>query len=74
MTFSGLGVYRPGLFLDWKPGNFPLGRVLRRAAEKGQVTGERYAGEWQDIGTPERLRKLNQTTSDCFGSSRVIPV
>nr|VFJ68379.1 MAG: MurNAc alpha-1-phosphate uridylyltransferase [Candidatus Kentron sp. FW] len=58
LTFSGLGVYRPGLFLDWKPGNFPLGQVLRRAAEKGQVTGERYAGEWQDIGTPERLRKL----------------
>nr|VFK36382.1 MAG: Nucleotidyl transferase [Candidatus Kentron sp. SD]VFK38597.1 MAG: Nucleotidyl transferase [Candidatus Kentron sp. SD]VFK78624.1 MAG: Nucleotidyl transferase [Candidatus Kentron sp. SD] len=58
LTFSGLGVYRPELFFDWKPGNFSLTQVLRRAVERGQVTGERYTGDWRDIGTPERLQEL----------------
>nr|VFJ96908.1 MAG: Nucleotidyl transferase [Candidatus Kentron sp. LFY] len=57
LTFSGLGVYRPELFFDWE-GNFPLGQVLRHAADRDEVTGERYAGDWQDIGTPEQLRNL----------------
>jgi len=58
LTFSGLGVYRPALFLDSEPERFPLAQVLRRAVERGQVTGERYSGDWSDIGTPERLRSL----------------
>nr|VFJ89744.1 MAG: Nucleotidyl transferase [Candidatus Kentron sp. H]VFJ91283.1 MAG: Nucleotidyl transferase [Candidatus Kentron sp. H]VFJ97816.1 MAG: Nucleotidyl transferase [Candidatus Kentron sp. H] len=58
LTFSGLGVYRPALFLDCKPGNFPLASLLRRAADVGEVTGERYTGGWQDIGTPARLQHL----------------
>ncbi|NNJ83726.1 MAG: nucleotidyltransferase family protein [Gammaproteobacteria bacterium] len=58
LTFSGVGVYRAALFADCKPGNFPLGPLLRRAADGGHVTGERYSGVWQDIGTPERLAQL----------------
>nr|VFK40036.1 MAG: MurNAc alpha-1-phosphate uridylyltransferase [Candidatus Kentron sp. TC] len=58
LTFSGLGVYRPELFAGRGAESFPLGRMLRRAAEEGQVTGERYTGDWRDIGTPERLRGL----------------
>nr|VFK54356.1 MAG: Nucleotidyl transferase [Candidatus Kentron sp. TUN]VFK54864.1 MAG: Nucleotidyl transferase [Candidatus Kentron sp. TUN]VFK60170.1 MAG: Nucleotidyl transferase [Candidatus Kentron sp. TUN] len=63
LTFTGLGVYRPALFLDWEPGNFPLAQVLRRAADRGEITGERYRGDWQDIGTPKRLYELNQTVA-----------
>nr|VFK12109.1 MAG: Nucleotidyl transferase [Candidatus Kentron sp. LPFa]VFK28187.1 MAG: Nucleotidyl transferase [Candidatus Kentron sp. LPFa] len=58
LTFSGLGVYHPALFSGHGPGGFPLGGALRSAAEKGQVTGERYTGDWRDIGTPERLQDL----------------
>ena len=60
LTFSGIGVYRPELFADCKPGKFPLAPLLRQAMEKRQVTGEHYRGTWFDIGTPERLQQLDQ--------------
>jgi N-acetyl-alpha-D-muramate 1-phosphate uridylyltransferase len=27
--------------------------------DRGLVTGEVYAGDWADVGTPERLAQLN---------------
>ncbi len=33
--------------------------ALKDAMSQGQVTGEHYPGLWFDIGTPERLEKLN---------------
>jgi MurNAc alpha-1-phosphate uridylyltransferase len=59
LTFSGIGVYRPALFADREPGGFPLGPLLREAAEAGRVSGEHYAGEWWDVGNAERLGALN---------------
>lgn len=58
-TFSGIGVYRPGLFDECAPGVFALGPLLRAAADRGEVSGELYNGEWDDIGTPQRLRELD---------------
>lgn len=60
LTFAGIGVYRSALFAGLPAGRFPLAPSLRRAAAKGQVTGERYTGGWSDIGTPERLRALDE--------------
>ncbi len=59
LTFSGIGVYRPALFRDCPQGAFPLAPLLRDAMRAGQVNGEHYRGEWQDIGTPERLAALD---------------
>jgi len=60
LTFSGIGVYRPALFAGSAGGAFPLAPLLRRAMEAGQVSGERYAGAWFDIGTPARLAEVNR--------------
>ena len=57
-TFSGIGVYRPGLFQSTPEQIFPLAPVLRQAMRNRQVTGELYRGRWFDIGTPARLAEL----------------
>ena len=62
-TFSGIGVYRRGLFSDQEDGVFPLTPLLRRAVENGRASGEIYSGEWQDIGTPDRLNVLRARLS-----------
>lgn len=59
-TYSGVGVYHPDLFRDCSPGPFPLAPLLRAAMGLGLVSGERHAGRWLDIGTPERLQALDR--------------
>lgn len=70
LTFSGIGVYRPVLFNNWRsvigaaagaeldPPRFRLAPLLRAAMRAGQVTGEHHRGIWTDVGTPERLAAL----------------
>jgi N-acetyl-alpha-D-muramate 1-phosphate uridylyltransferase len=60
LTFSGIGVYRPELFSAIEPGaRAALAPILRAAAARGRVTGERHGGRWVDVGTPERLARLD---------------
>lgn len=59
-TYSGIGVYGPGLFADCAPGKQPLKPLLDNAIADGALTGELYQGVWEDVGTPERLTALNQ--------------
>ena len=57
-TFSGIGVYHPGLFRSVTERVFALAPVLRQAMENRQVTGELYRGRWFDVGTPARLAEV----------------
>lgn len=60
LTFSGVGIYRPGVFEGCRDGVFKLAPLLRAAARAGRVSGELHDGEWMDIGTPERLEELDR--------------
>lgn len=60
LTFSGIGVYRPALFEACQPGAFPLAPLLREAMRSGQVSGEHHPGRWVDVGTPARLKELDE--------------
>lgn len=60
-TFSGIAQYRQAFFAGLEAGKLALAPLLRAAADRGQVSGELFEGEWTDIGTPERLRSLDAT-------------
>ncbi len=57
-TYSGIGLFRPALFEGCTAGKFPLLPVLRRAIAAGRLRGQLHAGELNDVGTPERLARL----------------
>lgn len=60
LTFSGIGIYHRDLFKDLEL-DVPtkLAPLLREAMAKNRVSGEKYAGPWHDVGTPQRLQELN---------------
>ena len=60
-TFSGVALYRPSFFADCEPGRFSLAPMLRSAADASSLTGGVYEGVWEDVGTPQRLEKLNRS-------------
>ncbi|MER1968836.1 N-acetylmuramate alpha-1-phosphate uridylyltransferase MurU [Castellaniella sp. GW247-6E4] len=61
LTFSGIGLYHPALFAGVPTDHpAPLAPVLRAAIARGRVAGEHHRGHWVDVGTPERLRALDQ--------------
>lgn len=64
LTYSGIAVFDPKLFADCHAGRFPLAPLLRAAMARGEVSGEHYRGEWWDVGTPERLKALDQKLRD----------
>jgi len=68
-TFSTIALYRSGLFAPpycaISPGNArgvkaALAPLLRAAMVAGRVSAEMYMGRWADVGTPDRLRDLNE--------------
>mgnify|MGYP001814296400 FL=1 len=60
LTYSGIGLFDPALFASQSRGRFPLAPLLRKAIAAARATGVRHDGEWDDVGTPERLTALRQ--------------
>jgi MurNAc alpha-1-phosphate uridylyltransferase len=60
LTFSGIGIYRRALFEGCSGGSFPLGPLLRGVMANDGVSGEYFSGIWVDVGTPERLKALDE--------------
>ncbi len=60
LTYSGIAVIDPQLFLGCEDGAFKLAPLLRQALREGLVTGERHAGTWVDVGTHERLADVER--------------
>ena len=58
-TFSGIGYYHPDLFKELPQGKRPLAPLLREAMGDDKISGEYFDGDWRDIGTPARLKQLD---------------
>lgn len=60
LTFSGIGAYHPALFAGIARGEKArLAAQLAAPIAEGRVTGEHFRGEWNDVGTPQRLAELD---------------
>ena len=62
LTFSGIGIYHPGMFAHIPRGTAaPLAPLLRAQIAQNKVSGEHHTGRWEDVGTPQRLQQLDNT-------------
>jgi len=61
LTYAGIGIFSPSFFAGVLPGTvMKLRPLLDAAIAAGTLTGERFAGRWVDVGTPQRLAELDQ--------------
>ncbi len=59
VTYAGVGVYTPAFFARMTPGKMSLRPLLDAAIRRDCLGGEYYPGQWEDVGTPERLHTLD---------------
>lgn len=59
LTYANIGVFAPRLFAALRPERARLFPWLYAAARGGRVTGERFAGRWHNVGTPDELARLD---------------
>lgn len=61
LTYAGIGIFSPSFFVGVQSGTvMKLRPLLDAAIATGTLTGERFAGRWVDVGTPQRLAELDQ--------------
>ena len=58
VTYAGLSVMSPELFEGIKPGKAALRPLLDKAITEARLSGQLWSGRWSDVGTPARLREL----------------
>lgn len=59
-TYAGIGVYCRSFFDSCNLAKIPLKPLMLSAANSKKLTGEFFAGFWTDVGTPDRLKALNE--------------
>ncbi len=63
-TFSGVGIYHPALFENIEQGQVAkLAPFIRTAITEHRAAATIHSGQWDDIGTPERLHQINMFIS-----------
>lgn len=60
LTFSGIALYRPEVFLQCQQSRFSLVPLLKECMRSGHVVGEYMPTFWCDVGTVERLTALRE--------------
>ncbi|MED5295480.1 MAG: nucleotidyltransferase family protein [Pseudomonadota bacterium] len=70
LTYSGIALIDPRLVNELPEPCYPVAPLLRQAMASDRVAGTHHHGEWVDVGTPERLKALNQRLSSGHRSSR----
>jgi MurNAc alpha-1-phosphate uridylyltransferase len=60
-TYANIGLFHPECFSDHLPDSaFPLKTVIEKISILRQASGEIYKGLWYNVGTPEKLKVVQQ--------------
>jgi len=60
LTYGSIALLRPDLFAGCAPGVYSMVPMLRAAMKLDRVSGERFDGPWDNIGTMEQLHELDK--------------
>jgi MurNAc alpha-1-phosphate uridylyltransferase len=60
LTYASIALLRPELFADCAPGIFSMVPRLREAMSRDSVSGEKFVGPWDNVGTLVQLQSLDQ--------------
>jgi MurNAc alpha-1-phosphate uridylyltransferase len=64
LTYGNISVFHPAAFHGLASGmHLKLFPWAYRFVDEGRVSGERYAGAWDNVGTPEQLAALDRRLS-----------
>ncbi|MBL0143635.1 MAG: nucleotidyltransferase family protein [Betaproteobacteria bacterium] len=64
LTYANIAVFHPALFSGLASGTrLALFPWAYRFIDEGRVTGERFAGAWENLGTPAQLADLDRRLS-----------
>jgi len=66
LTYSGIAKLSPALFAECTLTVFPLSQLFRQAIQQRALHGVYHAGEWMDVGTPQRLDQLDKRVRQGF--------
>ncbi|MEP4149558.1 MAG: N-acetylmuramate alpha-1-phosphate uridylyltransferase MurU [Halioglobus sp.] len=58
-TYAGVGVFSAAFFAAMSAGKLALRPLLDEAIGAGSLGAQYHSGEWEDVGTPERLAALD---------------
>lgn len=59
LTYAGVGVFTPAFFAGMTASKLALRPLLDAAIPAGLVSAEFHPGQWEDVGTPQRLAALD---------------
>ena len=61
LTYGNIGLFHPAMFAGIEPGTWlKLFPWAYRFVEEGRVSGERYSGTWDNVGTADQLAALDR--------------
>ena len=58
--YAGIALYHPSILNGAEVEKFSIVPRLKKGIAANQVAGILYSGEWDDVGTPERLEAIQK--------------
>ena len=58
LLYSGIACYHPAILDGAKVEKFSIVPRLKKAIVENRVSGSLHLGQWDDVGTPERLEAI----------------